>query len=78
MSNINIEIEDLEKLKIKYSLKYERYKLLFNEETERTIKKLKEIEEEIEVLKAKLNHLWNADRPKYSKYCPNYDSDLDK
>ena len=25
-----------------------------------------------------LNHLWNADRTKYSKYCPNYDSDLDK
>ena len=24
------------------------------------------------------NHLWNADRTKYSKYCPNYDSDLDK
>ena len=25
-----------------------------------------------------LNHLWNADRTKYSKYYPNYDSDLDK
>ena len=24
------------------------------------------------------NHLWNADRTKYSKYCPNYDSDFDK
>ena len=24
------------------------------------------------------NYLWNADRSKYSKYCPNYDSDLDK
>ena len=24
------------------------------------------------------NYLWNADRTKYSKYCPNYDSDLDK
>ena len=24
------------------------------------------------------NHLWNADRTKYTKYCPNYDSDLDK
>ena len=24
------------------------------------------------------NHLWNADRTKYAKYCPNYDSDLDK
>ena len=78
MSNINIEIEDLEKLKIKYSLKYERYKLLFNEETERTIKKLKEIEEEIEVLKAKLNRICNAEKPKYSKYCPNYDSEFDK
>ena len=25
-----------------------------------------------------LNHLWNADGTKYSKYCPNYDSDFDK
>ena len=24
------------------------------------------------------NYLWNADRSKYSKYCPNYDSDFDK
>ena len=47
-----------------------------------------ELKKQIELLKTKLqrddeilknpNHLWNADRTKYSKYCPNYDSDLDK
>ncbi len=47
-----------------------------------------ELKKEIELLKTKLqrddeilnkpNHLWNADRTKYSKYCPNYDSDFDK
>ena len=47
-----------------------------------------DLKKEIELLKTKLqrddeilknpNHLCNADRPKYSKYCPNYDSDFDK
>ena len=47
-----------------------------------------ELKKQIELLKTKLqrddeilkdpNHLWNADRTKYSKYCPNYDSDFDK
>ena len=47
-----------------------------------------ELKKEIELLKTKLqrddeilknpNHLYNDDRPKYSKYCPNYDSDFDK
>ena len=41
-----------------------------------------ELKKEIELLKTKLQRndeiLKNADRPKYSKYCPNYDSDFDK
>lgn len=65
MSIIYIDIEDLKKLKIKYTEKLERYRLKFNEETVRTMEKLKEIEKQIE------------ERTKYSKYCPNYDSDLD-
>jgi hypothetical protein len=73
----NINIEDLKKLKIKYTEKLERYRLKFNEETVRTIEKLKEIEKQIED-KTNINHIWNAERTKYSKYCPNYDSDLDR
>jgi hypothetical protein len=73
----NINIEDLKKLKIKYTEKLERYRLKFNEETVRTIEKLKEIEKQIED-KTNINHIWNGDKTKYSKYCPNYDSDLDK
>lgn len=65
MSIIYIDIEDLKKLKIKYTEKLERYKLNKNEEYDRINKKLKEIEKQIE------------ERTKYSKYCPNYDSDLD-
>ena len=77
MSIIYIDIEDLKKLKIKYTEKLERYRLKFNEETVRTMEKLKEIEKQIEE-RTNLNHIWNTDRTKYSKYCPNYDSDLDK
>jgi ribosome-binding protein aMBF1 (putative translation factor) len=43
----NINIEDLKKLKIKYIEKLERYELKFNEETIRTLEKLKEIEDMI-------------------------------
>ena len=77
MSIIYIDIEDLKKLKIKYSEKLERYKLNQNEEYDRIKKKLKEIEKTIEE-RTNINHIWNADRKKYSKYCPNYDSDFDK
>ena len=73
----NINIEDLKKLKIKYTEKLERYRLKFNEETVRTIEKLKDIEKEIDD-KTNINHIWNDDKTKYSKFCPNYDSDLDK
>lgn len=62
---MNIDKEDLNKLKIKYSEKLERYKLNQNEEYDRIKEKLKEIEKQIK-------------RTKYSKYCPNYDSNFDK
>jgi hypothetical protein len=64
MSIIYIDIEDLKKLKIKYTEKLERYKLNQNEEYDRIKEKLKEIEKEL--------------KRTYSKYCPNYDSDLDE
>ena len=73
----NINIEDLKKLKIKYTEKLERYRLKFNEETVRTIEKLKVIEKQIEE-RTNIDHIWNTERTKYSKYCPNYDSNLDK
>ena len=73
----NINIEDLKKLKIKYTEKSERYKLNQNEEYDRIKEKLKEIEKKI-ADKTNLNHIWNADQAKYSKYCPNYDSDFDR
>ena len=63
---MNIDKEDFNKLKIKYSEKLERYKLNKNEEYDRIKEKLKEINKKIE------------ERTKYSKYCPNYDSDFDK
>ena len=67
-------------LKTKYAEKSKRY-TIHNEEYDRVIKKLEEIEIE---LKAHIhehinpNHIWNKEGTKYSKYCPNYDSDLDK
>jgi len=77
MSIIYIDIEDLKKLKIKYTEKLERYKLNQNEEYDRVKKKLKEIEKQI-ADKTNINHIWNGNKTKYSKYCPNYDSDLDR
>ena len=77
MSIIYIDIEDLKKLKIKYTEKLERYKLNQNEEYDRIKKKLKEIEKQI-TDRTNINHIWNSDKTKYSKYCPNYDSDLDR
>jgi hypothetical protein len=70
-------IEDLRKLKIKYTNNLEDSKLKSKEETDIIVEKLKEINKKIDDI-TNLNHIWNADRTKYSKYCPNYDSDLDK
>lgn len=73
----NINIEDLKQLKIKYIEKLERYKLNKNEEYDRIKEKLKEIEKQIEE-RTNINSIWNTEKTKYSKYCPNYDSDFDK
>ena len=77
---MSINKEDLIKLKTKYTEKSKRY-TIHNEEYDRVIKKLEEIETE---LKAHIhehinpNHICNNEGTKYSKYCPNYDPDFDK
>ena len=68
---------DFKKLKIEYIKNLEDSKLKSKEETDIIIEKLKEIEKQIDDM-TNINHIWNGDKTKYSKYCPNYDSDLDK
>lgn len=68
---------DFKKLKIEYIKNLEDSKLKSKEETDIIIEKLKEIEKQIEDI-TNINYILNANKTKYSKYCPNYDSDLDK
>lgn len=68
---------DFKKLKIEYIKNLEDSKLKSKEETDIIIEKLKEIEKQIADI-TNINYIWNANKTKYSKYCPNYDSDLDK